>query len=400
MKEKAKCLLKLIFLTLAFSSLYAYASNNIQEKILRSLENFAKNHRIQATYIISQGENVLVSGAQGYSDLLRNQRLPKHQMMPVLSISKQVTAAGILVLRDRNLLNLHDNLAKYSNAFKNLWSENNKPKWLEKITIHNLLLHTSGIEDYIGKFPIAQSNTKKDFESSLGGVLLKHPPQITPDSVHLYNNTNYYLLGLLIEEISGMKLSDFFQKEFFDPLGMENTYLLSFTEAFEIQQKPRLSNFPIRYFLTPTENSPKFSPVPRQILLVPGGDCGLVSNAKDLIIWNRGLHNGKILSKTSYQKMIKPYHRIIDKRNGYSSYIGYGMYISILHNGKKYYHYDTGGYGVRCDTGYIPKYDLTLAILSNVAFNIPNDMASKVDFRRPENQIDIAYLRDAMLEAL
>lgn len=385
---------------LIFINFEVLASEQMKEQVLQSLEHFARDHRIQATYELSAQGNIILSGAQGYSDFEQNKRLGRSQAMPILSITKQITSVGILVLKDRGAINLEDKITKYSHAFDGLWSNGKIPQALQNISIHNLLTHSTGLPGYIGKIKVDKEGGREKFEADLGVLLKETNPTFAVGTKHDYNNTNYYLLGLIIEEVSGKDLTLFFKTEFFDPLGMNYTNLLTFDEAIDLQQCESSEKFPVRYFATPSETLPKFAPAPKVVLLAPGGDCGIVSNSHDLVKWLEALHHGKILSKTSYNKMIKPYFKALGGKSGYNAQVGYGTYTSTLNNGKKYYHHTTHGHGVRCDVGYIPGDDISLAILSNVNFVVPDDMASKVDFRKPENQIDIDYLRDAMLESL
>lgn len=385
---------------LLLTSSSVFASSEIKGKVLNSLKNFAKDHRIQATYEISVDGDVIVTGAQGYSDFEQNKRLSRAQLMPVLSLTKQLTSAAILLLQDRSLINVNDEISQYSKAFEGLWGAEPMPVWMRNITIHDLLTHSSGLIDYVGRIEVTKEIGRKGFEKSLGTLIKAYKKSFETGAKYSYNNTNYYLLGLIIEEISGKDLGIFMKSEFFDPIGMKSSYILSYEQAIDIQQCEASEIFPIRYFASPSETVPKFSPAPKVNLLAPGGDSGMVSTVHDLVKWNNALHSGKILSKTSYKKMIKPYFKVIDKRSGYNSQIGYGLYISKLNNGKIYYNHTTEGHGIRCDAGYIPEDAISLAIISNVNFIVPEGMASRVDFRKPENQIDIKYLRNAMLESL
>lgn len=387
-------------LVLLLIKIAAFAEDPMRDKILHSLENFAKDHRIQASYEISVNSETIITGAQGFADFEQNKRLSRNQAMPILSLTKQFTAAGILILQERKMLNVNDRLSKHASAFETLWPDKKVPEKFKNITIHHLLTHSSGLPDYVGIIDVTQEKGKRRFENELGELLISTDLNIIPGSKYSYNNTNYYLLGLIIEEVSGLELGLFFKKEFFDVIGMNGTYLLSFDDATDLQQAKNTEKYPVRYFAMPSEKSPKFTPAPPVDILAPGGDCGLVSTVGDLVKWNEALHTGRILSKTSYKKMIKPYFKVVDKRGGYNSQMGYGTYISILNNGQKFYHHTTEGHGIRCDAGYIPQHDMAIAIISNVLFKIPDGMASRVDFRKPENQIDISYLRNAMLESL
>jgi CubicO group peptidase (beta-lactamase class C family) len=179
---------------------------------------------------------------------------------------------------------------------------------------------------------------------------------------------------------------------------MHNTSFLSLAEAIKIQSGKAIE-YPVRYYATPTKKKVlKLSPAKKSGFAAPHADGGIVSNTQDLIKWNEALHNGKVLSKKSYKQMINPYFKVQDTRTGYTSYAGYGTFISKLHSGTTYYHYSSAALGIRCDAGYIPKEKIAVAILSNVM--IKASASDNIDWRKPENQIDISYLRDALLESL
>lgn len=386
----------LCFLILTSNS---FASEALKEKVLYSLANFAKDHRIQAIYAMTQRGNAIVSGAQGHADFEQNRRLSKSQIFPISSLTKQVTAVSILMLQDKQLLNVNDKLAKHSKAFGRLWDNADAPQWLSKLTIHNLLTHSSGLPGYVGAFEIRREGGRVAFEKDFSKLLLDRDLSFNPGIQYDYNNTNYYLLGMLVEYLSNKSLANFLKEDIFDQVGMKHSYLISFDEAYQLQLGELNNKYVVRYFALPSSTSPKFSPAPKKVALSPGGDCGVISTISDLIKWNNALHNGQLLSKTSYGQMIKKYFKDNNRVSGYQTYVGYGTYISRLYNGMEYYHHNTTAYGVRCDAGYIPSQEVALAIWSNVNFYIPEEMASKVDIRKAENQIDIAYLRNAMVES-
>jgi CubicO group peptidase (beta-lactamase class C family) len=224
--------------------------------------------------------------------------------------------------------------------------------------------------------------------------------EFEPGSKYKYNHTGFVLLGIIIEHLSKQTLQEFFKKELFDPIKMNNTFLLSLEEAIKLEKGLLPNKYPVRYYSVPSNTTPKFNPVNLKSLYAPYGDTGAVSNVEDLIKWNEALHHGKILSSKSYHQMIHPYYKILDNTIGYAAHMGYGTFISKLHSGHIYYHHATSTLGVRCDAGYIPKNDISIAILSNVMLYVPDEMAKKVDFRKPENQVDISYFRDAILESL
>jgi hypothetical protein len=134
-----------------------------------------------------------------------------------------------------------------------------------------------------------------------------------PGSEHNYCNTNYVLLGLIIETVSAKNLADFYTEEFFKPLGMKDTKLLTLAEAVKHQVEPGSTSYPIRYFVTPTDKfEPKFNLAKSEFIMVPYADGGVASTTRDLIIWNKALHSGKIISNDSYKLMITKHYQLPD----------------------------------------------------------------------------------------
>ena len=84
----------------------------------------------------------------------------------------------------------------------------------------------------------------------------------------------------------------------------------------------------------------------------------------------------------------------------YKTHIGYGMYISTTLEGKTIYHHEGRALGARSDNGYLPKYGVSYAIISNMMLYVPKEMEGKIDLTKPENQLDILYFRNAILEAI
>jgi len=390
----------IISIFLLVMAVEASAVDELKSNILNSIENFAESHKIQAVYAVSEKGKIIVSGAQGFYNLEENQRLNLSQIMPILSVTKQITATAILYLQDKGLLSTNDSVAKLLPVSTGLWQDNHLPKWADKVTVHHLLTHSSGIAEYIWNVKVDNKQTGRDVVKSVINFAAERPIEFEPGSNYKYCNTGYVLLGAIIEQVTKRNLDEFLKKEFFKPLGMKNTFLLSLEEAIKIQKGLLVHKYPVRYYAIPSSKSPKFMPINNRELHAPHADGGIVSNVEDLVKWNDALHHGKILSNKSYQQMVHPYFKIVDKQTGYASYAGYGIYIAKIHSGKLFYHYPSSGFGARCDAGYIPKDDISLAIMSNVTLYVPDEMVGKVDFRKPENQIDISYFRDALVESL
>ena len=386
----------LFFVVIANS---VFACGDIQCGVSDAIENFATNHKIQAVYAIADHGKIVVHGAQGFADLVKNKRLGVNDLMPIASGTKPFTAAAILLLVDRGLLDLKAPISKYLNIESGMWSDGKVPTWAHKITAHDLLTHSSGLPEYVFTFKIDDKRTQAGVNKDILHFIAQKELEFKPGSKFVYNNTGYMLLGMIIEKVSGQKLADFMHNEIFKPHGMKNTRIASFDEAIKIQLG-KSHIVPMRYYAIPTgTKNPKFVPVGSEIVVAPNADGGALSTVGDLIAWNSALHGGKVISQKSYKKMIHRYFKS-HHTGGYEGNVGYGMYISKMHNGTMMYHHEGRALGARSDNGYLPKKGVSYAIISNSMVHVPKEMADKIDLTKPENQLDILYFRNAVLEAL
>jgi CubicO group peptidase (beta-lactamase class C family) len=220
-----------------------------------------------------------------------------------------------------------------------------------------------------------------------------------PGAEYQYSNTNYTLLGLIIEKVSATPLEEFYRWELFDPLKMKSTKLLSLPDAIKFQLSPESTEYPVRYFVTPTGGKPHFTEVKPDYIMVPFADGGVVSTTSDLIKWYKGLHRGKVLSEDSYKLMTKK-HYLAPNKVGVTNYTGYGMFISELNNGEVVYHHAGSAIAIRSESGYIPSRQFYYAVISNVMNHIPKEAKDKIDMNLPANQLDIHYFMQAIFNAI
>ena len=253
--------------------------------------------------------------------------------------------------------------------------------------------------EYVFTFKIDYNRSQDEVNNDILHFVAEQKLEFKPGSKSVYNNTGYMILGRIVEHMSGQKLADFMHKEIFVPNEMHHTRIAGFHEALEFQLG-KTNVMPTRYYEIPNDTvHPQFVPVGQEIVVAPNGDGGAVSTAADLIKWNNALHGGKILSKASYKKMVKKYFPA-KASGGYEAHIGYGMYISKMPDNEVLYHHEGRALGIRGDNGYLPKKGVAYAILSNAMLYVPKEMEGKIDFTKPENQLDVLYLRNAVLEAL
>src|SRR5690606_13646030 len=233
----------------------------------------------------------------------------------IASMTKQFTAVAILQLMENGKLSLNDTLQKYIDYF---------PSKDHPITVEHLLTHTSGIPEF---FDIDEDEyhllVKEHTPVELISYFENEPLEFKPGSKFRYSNSNYVLLGAIIEKASGLPYGQYIQERLFKPLGMNSTGLW-YQDYFKEDQ------IPLGYMIKGDEYVVS-TPIGGSVLYSSGG---IVSTVDDLYIWNRALKNNSILSAESSSKMFTS-KTLTD---GQSYAYGYGVFVKRLQGHKTIQH--------------------------------------------------------------
>lgn len=313
----------------------------------------------------------------GYKHFERKEAFSDTQLFPVASITKQFTAVGILHCMEQGWLELHQKLSYYLPINHSVW-QSVMPTWASQITIHHLLTNSSGLPNYyllalfnpdewVDINNVAPNNLYVNIISKIKNI----PLTFIPGSKFEYNDTNYFLLGMILAEIiPGHNLSNFYHQKIFQPLGLNNTIwptledeLRYIHNIYDDQQLPK------RYTVNYTGNHQQKHEKPLLVnsheVNVPCGGAGnMFSTAEDLLKWNYALHSAKILTKSSMQLMHKIH--IATKESYYLGEVsyGYGLIINNIEGIDIYSH--PGSYqGISTYLSYDPFNDIGIVILSN-----------------------------------
>lgn len=252
----------------------------------------------------------------------------------IASMTKQFTAAAVLLLEDRGKLKTDDLVKKYLPDAPASW---------DKITIYHLLTHTSGISDDAAKY---EPGTPDKL------VFNDKPLDFQSGEQWAYTNLGYIVLGYLVERISGQAYEEFVQENIFKPLGMNDSGLMSFVTVI-----PRRASgyWPGRNGI---ENADRFDP---RINFSAGS---LYSTTEDLVRWEEGLFGGRLLSPASLRKMITPF------KKDYAC----GLYVKRL-NGHLMIGHDGNNIGFNSDMAYYPEDRIAVIVLANLNGTVTGEMA-------------------------
>ncbi|MCA1694635.1 MAG: beta-lactamase family protein, partial [Actinobacteria bacterium] len=219
------------------------------------------------------------------------------------------------------------------------------------LTVRHLLNQSSGIHNYIDGpapfFDFTQSASRGEVVKRFAGQFDSPPGQDWR-----YSNSNYYLLGLIIEKVSGVPYSTYLTDQIFAPLGMRDTSYCP--------DGPTGAN-PAKGYWFDSDNKPGLIPkIVGELAFAAGGMC---STVEDLVRWNVAFHSHRFLTAASYQLMTTP-ARLDDGR---PSFYGFGLALGITDTPPKIHH--SGGMpGFWSWLGYFPDQNMTVVVLANGDF--------------------------------
>jgi CubicO group peptidase (beta-lactamase class C family) len=291
-----------------------------------------------AALVVFDGQVILRKGF-GMANLELGTPVSPDMVFELGSITKQFTAASVLLLQERGKLRVEDEITKYLPDF---------PMHGQKITVENLLTHTSGIPSYTG-LPEWLPRVREEMKpADLIAMFKDKPLEFTPGERWAYDNSGYILLGAIIEKVSGKSYEQFVEEEIFQKLGMAHS---RYGHAEEI--------VPLR--ASGYEKDDKGFHNARYLSMTqPYAAGSLMSTVDDLAIWDRALSSEALLKKASLDRMFTP----VKIKSGLATHYGYGMGISEL-AGKRLLAHGGGIFGFTTIIARIPEERLLIVILSN-----------------------------------
>ncbi len=293
-----------------------------------------KVNQFSGAVLIARDGKVLLS--KGYGLAHREFDIPNtpQTKFRLGSITKQFTATAALLLEERGKLSTEDPLCKFLEPCPEAW----KP-----VTVHHLLTHTSGIPSYTGMPDYRVQMTHRVSPDQMIARFRDKPLDFPVGDRYRYNNSGYFLLGVIIEKASGMSYEAFLAENIFAPLGMKD----SGYDHFETILPRRAAGYSLE----------KGAPVNSAYLDMgqPYAAGSLYSTAEDLLTWDQALAGGKLLSAKSYEKMYTPF------KNNYA----YGWAVAPRFNRKTIGH----GGGINGFSTMINRYpddNVCFIVLSNL----------------------------------
>ena len=293
--------------------------------------------------IIEDGK-VIFKKEYGYANLEDKIELTDQHLFLCASHAKLFTASAILQLHSENKLELNDYISKYLS-----WFKSEKDSNLEKITILNLLTHTSGIAADVYRFD-GDCWNYPDLEE-LKTQIQAGISCYEVDSKIKYSNIGYIILGSIIEQISGIRYSEYIQRNIFDPLQMKNSYVDITPENHTQLASGYYAWYP---------NKDRFSP-PKAKAGAYASAGGLISNVEDLLKFYQAhfLGNNTLFNDSIKIKMQEIHVQKENERRGL------GFAIGNFPMGQKICYINGGAPGFKSHSGIIQQEKIAIVVLTN-----------------------------------
>jgi CubicO group peptidase (beta-lactamase class C family) len=254
--------------------------------------------------------NGTIIKARGYglANVEGNVPSTKDTVYEIGSMTKQFTATAVMMLVEKGKVSLDDKITKYFPAAPEIWS---------RITVRHLLTHTSGIQNHVAvpEFPnLFQTNLTRD---QLINLFFKLPLEFQPGETWAYDNTGYYLLGIIVEKASGKSFWQFLDECIFRPLAMTST------RNTDVQ--PIVTNRASGYEWV----NNKFERRPVLAPFIAFSSGAILSNVGDMAKWDAALYTERLLKRSSLEQMWTPAKT---NQGALASFdYGYGWFIDTYH---------------------------------------------------------------------
>lgn len=304
---------------------------------------------------VAQKGKVLVSQGYGLADRQFEIASTPAAKYAIGSMTKSFTAMAVMILQERGLLSVQDPLCSYLADCPAAWKD---------ITLQHLLTHTSGIRNYTDLYATLKDRLNICREHTPLEVVAYFkdlPLDFAPGSGWSYSNSGYFLLGVVIEKVSGESYEHFIQQNIFEPLGMTES---GYDRASAIVRN-RAAGYSINRPYYDIINAPCWD------VSLKFSAGGLYSSAGDLYKWDQALYGAQLVSAETLKTIFSPSVAV----PGTSRQYGYGWML-YQQSGHRVIEHSGEVYGFVSDLARYPDDQLTIIVLSNSDWEKPDQIAS------------------------
>ncbi|NHN27432.1 beta-lactamase family protein [Flavobacterium jejuense] len=325
---------KLLLLTFLYFGITVSAQIQPRLQRIDSLLTYLElNNKFMGSLAIREEDKLVFSKGYGYSDINSKSKANNETKYKIGSITKTFTAVIIMQLVEEKKLKLDTKLSTFYPKVKNA----------DKITIEELLHHRTGIPDYINQDSITSEELKApDLKEVVFNKITNYDSLFEPDSKFQYSNSNYYLLGGIIEQLTKKSYAENIEKRIIKKIGLKNT--LYPTQGARITNN---ESFSYLYNGSEWEQAEEW----KNDIAYAAGE--VVSNPTDLTQFIYALFQGKLVKKTSLEQMT-------------TMKDSYGKALIQFPFGERRFYGHTGGIeSFRSNVGYYPSEQLGVSLIVN-----------------------------------
>lgn len=331
------------------------ATKEVSKKLDSLFNRFNKRYDFNGSVIVAQKGKIIFKEHYGYADFKKKTEIVDDSKFQLASVSKQFTAASVLILHEEGKLGLDDKVTKYFPKFP-----------YEEVTIRQLMNHTSGLPKY---FWIAEHKWKEEHAPSnteMMAMLEKHNVQrfFSPGANFDYSNTGYFVLASIVEQVAGVPYGDFVKKKIFDPLQMKHTFVYRY--GLDSISKGQLDG----YRIYRRRWHAKIGGTVNDAIV---GDKNVYSTTEDMFKWIQGLNSGRIISEQTLSEMYTPGKTKYNREIPY----GFGFRINDKEGEKVIYHNGKWN-GFTSSLMQYPDEDLLVITLEHSNYNSMKSLNEKV----------------------
>ena len=296
------------------------------EEVLQAFQR--DGGKLNGSLLVAKGKRVIVSKGFGMADASLEQHNSVKTQFLIGSITKQFTAAALLKsfydqeislnseLSEEDLLKqvnslLSKPLHTYLPKDDPIW-EGETPSWLDTVTLHHLLCHTSGIPNYLADSSYTQfSEVDHTSISDVVKLFKSKDLEFSPGSKWNYSNSGYILLGVVVERVSGVEIGQYFEESFFEPLQMNSTFMPSHGRVSDFKkERPNLARG-YAWDLFDTDAPLQEQPMYENMLHAHAAGA-IISTVEDLHRWNVALYENEEVIPKFLQELMVAKHMQVD----------------------------------------------------------------------------------------
>ena len=297
---------------------------------------------------------IVYSRGYGMADLERHVPITPHSVFDIGSTSKQFTAASLALLAQQGKLSLDDDVRQYVPEL---------PVYSRPITIRHLLLHTSGLRDYIGLLTLAGEDIDDvtTEEEALAIIARQKELNFEQGEEHLYSNSGYFLMSVIVERVSGQSLREFAREQIFEPLGMTRTHYLGSYDDIVPDRALAYS---------PRPGGGLRTDISRWLQL---GDGAVFTTVEELLAWDQNFYEPKVGGQAMLDELQAPG----SLANGKPLRYALGLMVGD-HRGQRVVGHGGSWGGYRAELLRFPEQHFSVATLCNLGTIDSGQLARKV----------------------